>query len=285
MAAPKKEGDKEAESEKASADKQISNAQGSAEKQAKDPIESMADKTDNEVQKLLEINQTNLEIWDRLNSIVIRRNDAPAPKKTHGAMEGDNARGMITPKKIQVAQDYDIMLVGFEQRAEEKDLIVTTKSMKQPNFKAFKPPKLNMFNDTLPSDSYFDLSKVINKYAMLRPERCGDVIAQWKKALEAAQVTLRTIESQRIQYQQLAVEGCKLLSVPFPLPTGPLRIKCKQAEDVTNVDCRLTISSLSSLVRLKSILTLIELRPSLAEVNDDDDEDEGDDDEAEEDSD
>jgi len=72
----------------------------------------------------------------------------------------------------------------------------------------------NVFNDTLPSFVYVDLTGVISKYELLTASRAGPLLQKWKTALEHLIVYYGRTEQQIMERLDTSNKIKKLLQIP-----------------------------------------------------------------------
>jgi len=211
---------------------------------------------DTELRKLLALNTTNLDISKRL---IQHKTDFHNP--SHFPVGGSP----VTNEQLS----YDVLQqVTFSNG--QISFHTNTKTVQLPVLTEFFPNTLNIFNDTLPTNTYFDLTGVINKYIMLNPARCNEVIALWKNALEKTQVALGQVESHIIEdleltksvYVMFGVKTCTQLSPQQQYYYSPSYQHILTYETMQQLDhfmCTVSIKNEGCLKLLQNILKLVKI--------------------------
>jgi len=145
-----------------------------------------------EIAKLKNLNKQNLAIWERLS--------------TYGEM---SLQGHCVNVDIVATITFNCNTIQLQYQKMRFSI---------PNFGFLFEPEINVFNDNLPSSTYFDLDHVINKYEMLNPTKSEKIILKWKEALQSALKMLRGTESSILE----ALEISNKLYQLFPSVTDSI---------------------------------------------------------------
>jgi len=136
-----------------------------------------------EIAKLKALNKQNLDIWNRLHV---------DPSK--GSAE------ILTP--VSLTFSSAVLTIQFQ-----------SKFIPIPNLQPIFKEVPNFFNDVLPSNKYFNLEHVLDKYSYLAPKKSFCLLLKWKNALELVQVCLGKIDTQQIESDKLTDELLNILSL------------------------------------------------------------------------
>eukprot|EP01129_Flabellula_baltica_P005278 TRINITY_DN1897_c0_g2_i1.p1 TRINITY_DN1897_c0_g2~~TRINITY_DN1897_c0_g2_i1.p1 ORF type:complete len:235 (-),score=30.99 TRINITY_DN1897_c0_g2_i1:12-716(-) len=136
-----------------------------------------------EYQKILAINRINMEIWNRLSRF---------KSKSSGYSSIFRFSYPVLKKVF-----FERLCLCFVYH----DVTIKMDSLKR----YFKNCE-NVFRDTLPKYSYFDMEDIIRQYKRLNHSTELDVLLAWKSALEDIHVFLGKIESHIEREQSLSVE-------------------------------------------------------------------------------
>jgi len=146
-----------------------------------------------ELQKLLALNQINLEIWKRILAVSTFNSSS-------------SASPLVSTPCIQEIRTSDVATATIDNTILVKSLASVSFNGSQLQFTYTERPIslkplapfwkniTNIFNDRLPDKKYFDLSNILLKYELLDVSKCGHLFAQWKEALEEIQVSFGSVE-------------------------------------------------------------------------------------------
>ena len=116
------------------------------------------------ISKIRAINKINVEIWNRI----------------------------VERKRFRRFEIPQIDRVVFRDSCLE--IITTVKIIPLPDLESCFDDVDNIFNSTIPTNEYFDMSEVIEKYSCLNPTKVENIFEEWKTALELVQTKLGEVE-------------------------------------------------------------------------------------------
>lgn len=233
---------------------------------------------DTEMAKLFALNKVNLEIWSRLKAFAAPTTPSLPFVPLHRNYYGNSHVGWcVTCNSVPSLLLHDgrscscmtyhheatstppnafvcntICSVSFRNHTITVQEQQTRTNMK--SLAPFFPSSLNIFNDTLPSDHYFDLSNIIKKYEMLVPAKAMKFITQWKHALEEVQVVLGDLESVLMDSQSLNEQVRDIFQMPPNVSVQEL--KETQAGLRGNITLTVTKETLGSVVAFAQLIAL-----------------------------
>lgn len=133
------------------------------------------------ISDLLALNQVNLKSWSCISKYILAPQLQPSPS---------------TNTIINVPQVARVICKGTRTSPASLSFQPGTLELELQSLASCFPKAINLFNDQLPTTSYFDLSPVIDKLKMLDQSAAGRIIGMWKKALEDVREKLGSLENQ-----------------------------------------------------------------------------------------